>query len=308
MNAAPSLVILAAGLGSRFGSLKQLEGFGPHGETIIDYSIYDAVKAGFGKMVFVIRKSLEKDFTATVLSRIPDKIPVELAFQELSKVPGNLPVPETRQKPWGTGHALWSVASQVQEPFAVINADDFYGFTSFQQMADFLKNSYHFTGSKPAWCLAGYPLENTLSVNGSVSRAICQVDENNLLQAIRELKEIFKNNDQIVAHVSADNDLLLTGQEKVSMNFWGFTPAIFPLLDSYLQQFLKEQRHSEKAEFYLSEAVNQMLIENLATVKVLTAAEQWMGVTYPEDKAVVKQQLGALLAQKIYPNPLWNSI
>ena len=308
MNAAPSLVVLAAGMGSRYGSLKQLESFGPEGETIIDYSIYDAVQAGFGKIVFIIRKSLEKDFTAAVLSRVPDSVSVELAFQEIDQVPGNVIVPKTRQKPWGTGHALWSAAGQVQEPFAVINADDFYGFSAFKQVADFLKNTDFSSGAQPAWCLAGYELANTLSKNGSVSRALCKVDPTNLLQSVRELKEIFKNNDQIVARLPEGDHLILTGQETVSMNFWGFTPAIFPLLEKYLQQFLIEQSYSEKAEFYLSEAVNQMLAENRATVKVLTSPDQWMGVTYPEDKAVVKQQLDVLLNQKIYPNPLWNSV
>ncbi|WP_228466865.1 nucleotidyltransferase family protein [Adhaeribacter swui] len=307
MEQAPTLVVLAAGMGSRYGKLKQLDSFGPNGETIMDYSIYDAVKAGFGKIVFVIRKVLEEEFTATILSRVPAQVPVVLAFQELQVVPGNLAVPASREKPWGTGHALWSARAQIQEPFAVINADDFYGYSSFRQVADFLKNSSRSNSTKPQWCLAGYPLLNTLSKNGSVSRALCKVDENKQLLSVRELKEIFKKEDQIVASLPQQKELHLTGQETVSMNFWGFTPAIFPVLENYLVAFLKKQNHTEKAEFYIPEAVNQMLTDNVATVQVLTSADQWMGVTYPEDKEEVKRQLSELIATGQYPQKLWPS-
>jgi len=304
MNNAPSLVILAAGMGSRYGSLKQLDTFGPNGETIIDYSVYDAMRAGFSKIIFVIRKSLEQEFTETILAKLPASISVELAFQDLNKVPGKILVPESRKKPWGTGHAVWTVGTQVHEPFAVINADDFYGFSAFQQMAEFLKGT-DTSANLPAWCLSGYALVNTLSKNGTVSRGLCEVNEENKLLSVRELKEIERNENEIVAHLPEGKKLTLTGQEIVSMNFWGFTPAIFPILDEYLTQFLSKHATSEKEEFYLSEAVNQMLIEKRASVQVLTSNDQWMGVTYPEDKMEVKQQLAELIARGAYPQELW---
>ena len=300
----PSLVVLAAGMGSRYGGLKQMDTFGPNGETIIDYSVYDAIRAGFGKIYFVIRRSLEQDFTEAVVSKIGRHIPVELIYQELDQVPGSFTVPTTRKKPWGTGHAVWSAGKQVKEPFAVINADDFYGFSAFEQVASFLKTTG--TGlTTPAWCLAGYVLASTLSENGSVSRGLCMVDDQNNLLSVKELKEIRKNGDQIIAQLPDQEVLPLTGKETVSMNFWGFTPAIFPILDTYFQDFLKEQGQSEKGEFYLSEAVNQMLTEKRAQVTVLTSTDQWMGVTYPEDKITVTQQLTQLISDGLYPEVLW---
>ncbi|QMU29349.1 nucleotidyltransferase family protein [Adhaeribacter radiodurans] len=306
MRNAPSLVILAAGMGSRYGGLKQLDTFGPNGETIIDYSVYDAIRAGFSKIVFVIRKSLEQEFIETILAKLPTSISVELAFQDISKVPGNVSIPETRRKPWGTGHAVWTVGGQVNEPFAVINADDFYGFAAFQQMADFLKNT-DTSANLPAWCLSGYALVNTLSKNGTVSRGLCKVNEENKLLSVRELKEIERNENEIVANLPEGKKLTLTGQEIVSMNFWGFTPAIFPILNKYLAQFLEKYATSEKDEFYLSEAVNQMLMEKRASVQVLISSDQWMGVTYPEDKMEVKQQLAELIARGAYPSKLWEN-
>ncbi|MDQ4139104.1 MAG: nucleotidyltransferase [Bacteroidota bacterium] len=306
MNKALSLVVLAAGMGSRYGGLKQLDTFGPSGETIMDYSVYDAVRAGFSKIIFVIRRSLEEDFRKAVLAKLPPTITVEFAFQELSHVPAGISVPETRKKPWGTGHAVWTVASQVNEPFAVINADDFYGADAFRQVANFLKNTDISSGF-PAWCLSGYALVNTLSKNGTVSRGLCEVDEENKLLSVRELKEIQWNESEIVAHLPEGKKLILTGQETASMNFWGFSPAIFPILDEYLTQFLNKSATSEKEEFYLSEAVNQMLTEKRASLQVLTSSEQWMGVTYPEDKMEVKQQLESLISQGRYPENLWST-
>lgn len=304
MNGIPGLVVLAAGMGSRYGSLKQMDTFGPNGETIIDYSVYDAIRAGFGKVIFVIRRSMAKEFTEAVVSKIAKQVPVELVFQELDQVPGNFSVPATRQKPWGTGHAVWSAAKQVQESFAVINADDFYGLSAYEQAAAFLQTTdLH---SQPAsWCLAGYPLASTLSEHGSVSRGLCMVDKSNKLVSIKELKEIARTEKSIVATLPNQEVLPLTGQETVSMNFWGFTPAVFPVLEKYFRQFLKEQGHTEKGEFYLSEAVNQMVAEELAQVTVLTSTDQWMGVTYPEDKRAVTQQVRKLISEGLYPEVLW---
>ncbi|PSR52310.1 nucleotidyltransferase [Adhaeribacter arboris] len=304
MNNAPTLVVLAAGMGSRYGGLKQLDTFGPNGETIMDYSVYDAIRAGFKKIIFVIRRNLEEEFKEAILAKLPRSLAVELAFQDIHQVPGEIAVPSNRKKPWGTGHAVWTVAPQVQEPFAVINADDFYGAEAYEQMVNFLKNT-NVSGSLPAWCLSGYALVNTLSKNGTVSRGLCEVNEENKLLSVRELKEVQSTEHEIVANLPEGKKMILTGQETISMNFWGFTPAIFPILDEYLIQFLQKAATSEKEEFYLSEAINRMLMEKRATVQVLTSSEQWMGVTYPEDKMEVKQQLTQLITQGRYPQQLW---
>lgn len=300
----PSLVILAAGLGSRYGSLKQLAAFGPHGETLLEYSVYDAMRAGFGKIVFIIRRAMAAEFTEVVVRKIEQFVPVELVFQELENIPGTAPVNPARQKPWGTGHALWSAAGQVQEPFAVINADDFYGPAAFAQVAAYLQTPTSVT-DLPAWCLVGYPLRNTLSPHGAVSRALCQVDAHGNLQAIKELKEITAHGATATAMLPDGQQLPLNGQEIVSMNFWGFTPAVFPVLERYLVDFLREQGQTEKGEFYLSEAANQMLAARLAQIAVLPSADQWLGVTYPADKAAVQQQLTRLTAQGAYPALPW---
>jgi NDP-sugar pyrophosphorylase family protein len=296
--------VLAAGMGSRYGSLKQLDAFGPHGETIMDYAVYDAVKAGFGKIFFVIRRNMEKAFTEAVVAKIAATVSVELIFQDLEHVPGGFSVPTTRQKPWGTGHALWSAARQVQTPFAVINADDFYGLSAFRQVATFL-GAVTANQNPPTWCMVGYPLAGTLSANGPVSRGLCEVDATGNLLSVKELKEINRSGEKIIAALSFDRDLNLTGHETVSMNFWGFTPAVFPILENYLQQFLHESGHSEKEEFYLSEAVNRIVAENLASVQVLTSSDHWMGVTYPEDKEALIRHLANLQGPDLYPSVFW---
>ena len=302
MTGKPTLLVLAAGMGSRYGSLKQLDAFGPHGETLIEYAVYDAQLAGFGRVVFVIRREIEKEFTDVVVARTARFLPVDLVFQELTHLPITLPEAANRRKPWGTGHAVWSAAAAIREPFGVINADDFYGSGAFKNTVA----NWQQTTIVPndSWCLVGYALADTLSPHGAVSRALCETDAQNNLKSIRELKEIKITGTAITA-VLPDGQLLdLTGKELVSMNFWGFTPAVFPVLEKYFTEFLKQQAASDKAEFYLSEAVNTMLQNHEASIRVLPAGGKWMGVTYPDDKPAVKTSLAHLVAQGAYPSPL----
>ncbi|MEM6842455.1 MAG: sugar phosphate nucleotidyltransferase [Bacteroidota bacterium] len=296
----PTLLVLAAGMGSRYGGLKQVDQFGPSGESIIDYSVYDAIRAGFGKVVFVIRQSLEEQFKEVFLQRFPDAIEVAYVFQELEKLPVGFELPAQREKPWGTGHAVWVAAHQVNEPFAVINADDFYGRESLQRMADFLSNP-----PENSHCLLGYKLENTLSDFGYVSRGICEV-ENESLQSITERTHIERKSDgQIIYQTDEGQEVPLSGEATASMNLMGFTPDVFSVFERCFTDFLKENSQHPKKEFYLPSVMNEIIHSNIAKVKVVLTPDTWFGVTYPEDKKVAKQTLNDLVAQGVYPANLW---
>lgn len=298
----PTLLVLAAGMGSRYGSLKQVDAFGPNGETIIEYSIYDAIKAGFGRVVFVIRKSIEEEFKKAVLPKLKGKIEVDFVLQELDILPEEFSLPENREKPWGTGHAIWVAASRIKEPFATINADDFYGYQSFKLIADFLKiqkEAYQY-------CMVGYQLKNTLSEHGAVTRAICEMDDEGNLEKLTEQTHIIKT-ERGIEILNDEKKEILSGNEIVSMNLMGFMPSVFPYFETYLIEFLQKNIHNPKAEFYLPEVVNKLVQSGKAKVKVLPSAEKWFGVTFPKDKEVVVQNLKDLIASQLYPENLWSS-
>ena len=298
----PTLLVLAAGMGSRYGSLKQVDKLGPSGESIIDYSIYDAIRAGFGKVVFVIRKSIEADFRE-VFGRFADKIEVDYAFQELDAIPQGLQVPEDRQKPWGTGHAILVAASKIKTPFAVINADDFYGAQSFKVMADHLTAKH--TSDKDLYSMVGYVLENTLSEHGHVSRGVCELTKNDILTSVVERTQI-QPMDGKIAFKDQDNSWhALSGKEIVSMNFWGFPQSVFALLEEKFKLFIVANLQNPKAEFYIPFAVNDLVKEGKACVKVLKTSDMWFGVTYKEDKDTTVSKLNELVTNGIYPKKLW---
>jgi UTP-glucose-1-phosphate uridylyltransferase len=297
----PSLLILAAGMGSRYGGIKQIDSFGPHGEKIIDYSIYDAIRAGFGKVVFVIRKEIENDFRDAVLGKFDDLIDIEFAFQELTLNYPDLPAVPDRQKPWGTSHAVLCARHKINEPFAVINADDFYGADAFVQMANFLTSD----SDDKRHSMVGYRLSNTLSEFGSVSRCVCNTDDKGFLLSVTEMTKIYRKDGQIVAE---DSDSLKALPENtiVSMNFWGFKPNIFTYLESQFIEFVKENHTNLKAEFYIPLSVDLLMKNNGFRVKVLDNAAEWFGVTYREDREFVDKSLNRLIRAGAYPENLWN--
>ncbi len=296
----PTLVVLAAGMGSRYGGLKQIDAFGPQGEAIIEYSIFDAIRAGFGKVVFIIRKTIEKDFKTFVGSKFEGKIKVEYAFQEIENIPEGFSVPEGRDKPWGTAHAMMMARDFVNEPFAIINADDFYGADAYQVMADYLKV---LSNTSTAFSLLGYYVKNTLSENGSVSRGVCKVDKDNFLQSITERTKIFRKDDAIVYE---EDDVLtpLAPEVPVSMNFMGFTPVVFDMLEEKFIQFLKDNINTPKSEFYIPLALSLFVEEKTASVAVLETSAKWFGVTYQEDKVSAQTQLTTLISKGEYPHSL----
>lgn len=299
-----TLLVMAAGMGARYGGLKQLYTFGPHEEAIIDYSIYDAIHAGFSKIVFVIRKEIEKEFTATILKRIsPPHIKIEVAYQEIdSYVPKSISITKDRKKPWGTGHAVLAARDKIQEPFAVINADDFYGRTSYQVIANFLRNN------PTQYALVGYQLKKTLSENGFVSRGICNIDSSGNLQSINEHTKIVADPEHHFIDWQPDGKhTYLTGNETVSLNLWGFQPAFFDFLGKKFEEFLKIKGQDANAEFYLPAAVDAAINENVATFAVLPTPENWFGITYKEDAEKVKIEIQNKLKLGEYPENLWLS-
>jgi UTP-glucose-1-phosphate uridylyltransferase len=298
----PTLLVLAAGMGSRYGSLKQVDKLGPSGETITDYSIYDAIRAGFGKVVFVIRKSIEADFKE-VFHKFNNKIEVEYVYQELDNVPEGIKVPADRQKPWGTGHAVMVAVENIKTPFAVINADDFYGAGSFQTIANHLSKIY--SDDIETYCMVGYKLENTLSEHGHVSRGVCRTTEENILKSIVERTQIQRINEKIVYKEAEEIWKPLTGNEIVSMNFWGFPPTVFKNLKEKFKVFIENNYQNLKAEFYLPFAVNDLINEGKAKVSVLQTPDLWFGVTYKEDKETTISKLHELVNKGIYPENLW---
>ncbi|MCK9292104.1 MAG: sugar phosphate nucleotidyltransferase [Bacteroidales bacterium] len=298
----PSLLIMAAGMGSRYGSLKQLDHFGPSGETIMDYSIYDALRAGFGKVVFIIRESFAEEFEQLIIKKIKPFIQVEWVFQETDKLPQGFLCPEGRTKPWGTAHAALMAKDSIQEPFAVINGDDFYGSTAFQTMAGFLNG---ITATDTLYALIGYPLGATVSSFGSVSRGICEHDTQNLLTKITERTNIRYEEGEIIFTDEHGQSQVVAANTPVSMNFWGFSPAWFKQTENIFIEFLKDHGNSLSSEFYIPFVVDQLIQQKTATVEVLKTQAKWFGVTYKEDKPQVKQQLQMLIDTGHYPPELW---
>lgn len=299
----PTLLILAAGMGSRYGGLKQLDGVGPAGETIMDYSVYDAIRAGFGKVVFVIRESFADEFKEKVTNKFSGHVEVEFVYQEVNTpVKGVDDLPE-RTKPWGTAHAMMMAADVINEPFAVINADDYYGVTSFEKMCDFLKNRC----STSNYSMVGYILSKTISDNGTVSRGVCALGENNSLDTITESHKIERVNG-IIQHVVNDEAHPLADDTLVSMNFFGFHNEIFEHSRQMFIDFVKDNYENPKAEFYIPLVVNTMMEEKGLEVTVLDCDEKWYGVTYKADKEDVENALLGLTKQGTYTNPLWSSV
>ncbi|TVQ09660.1 MAG: nucleotidyltransferase [Bacteroidetes bacterium] len=293
-----TLLILAAGMGSRYGGIKQLDKVGPSGETIMDYSIYDALQAGFNKIVFVIRKSFEQQFRELIVQKLKPLAEVHLAFQEIDNLPPGYSFSAEREKPWGTGHAIWTARHLIHEPFAMINADDFYGKEAFLTMADFLKNKAPENLSHFAMC--GYRLENTLSEHGTVSRGVC-VTKDNLLQSIEEHTRISRKENGAISDTGGETEKGLTSDTSVSMNFWGFTPAIFDHLESNLHAFLEDYAQDKKKELYIPLVVDELIRDGKATVEVIRSTARWFGVTYREDKEMAVRRLKELTEMKLYP-------
>lgn len=297
----PTLVILAAGMASRYGSMKQVQSFGPSGETIMEYSIYDAIKAGFGKVAFIIRKEFAEAFKAQIEPKIQGKIQIEYVFQELTAFMGNHTLPEDRVKPWGTAHAVLCCKELVKEPFAVINADDFYGRDAFKKAYEFLTTQCN----KTTYGIVGYKLRNTLSENGSVSRGVCEVDAYSNLLEVNERTKIFRNaNDEIVFEdISGIHPI--SGSKFVSMNLMCFAPNFIDLSEKLFDSFLDRNIRDYKSEFYLPFVLNHFINHNMGDVKVVPTESQWFGVTYKEDAPSVKASVENLVASKEYPTNLW---
>lgn len=300
----PTLFVLAAGMGSRYGGLKQLDGLGPNGETIMDYSIYDAIKAGFGKIVFVIRPSFEKDFRDVVLDKFKGLIETDLVFQEISNVPEGCSYTPEREKPWGTNHAVLMGKDAIKEPFAVINADDFYGQESFAVLADFLKSV---AGKSNEYCMVGYHVGNTLSESGAVSRGVCVVDEKGLLQNVVERTHIEEKGGKINFLDEKGEEVEISANTPVSMNMWGFTPDYFDYSLEFFKEFLAEHGQKLKSEFYIPLAVNELIVQGKASCKVLDTPSKWFGVTYAEDRPQVVLKINELIRKGVYPQSLFNN-
>lgn len=297
----PTLLILAAGLGSRYGGVKQMDKVGPSGESIIDYSIYDAIRAGFGKVVFVINKKIEKDFKEIFEPKLNGKIKTEYVLQEIDKLPEGFIVPEDRLKPWGTAHAILSAKDVINEPFAVINADDFYGRNSYESIARFFADA---TDEKEL-CMVGFNLGKTITDWGSVSRGVCSLDNEDYLKEVVEHTKIQKNGETIECIDEDGNSKPLSADVKVSMNFWGFTPFLFEYLETGFVKFLEEKINVPKSEYFIPNVISEMIDTGAARVKVLESAEQWFGVTYKEDKPRVIENVNALVNKGVYPAELW---
>ena len=297
----PTLFILAAGMGSRYGGLKQLDGLGPNGETIMDYSVFDAMRAGFGKVVFVIRKDFEEDFRNVVLSKYADHVPCEVCFQGIDNLPEGFTRNPERTKPWGTNHAVLMAKDIIKEPFMVINADDFYGKESFEVMAKFLLDV---NGQEGKYCMAGYRVGNTLSEHGTVSRGVCATDKMGFLTDVVERTAIENKNGHVVYQ---DNgvDVEIPFETPVSMNMWGFTPEYFTYAEEAFKAFLTENAQELKAEFYIPTLVNDMIKSGKATCQVLDTTAKWFGVTYADDRQMVVDKIQALVDAGIYPNKLF---
>ena len=298
----PTLYILAAGMGSRYGGLKQLDGLGPNGETIMDYSVYDALRAGFGKIVFVIRHDFEQEFREKIISRYEGHVPVEVVFQDLNNLPEGFTAPEGRTKPWGTGHAVLMGKDVIHEPFAVINADDYYGADSFRVLADFLTSV---AGKSNTYGMVGFNISNTLSENGGVSRGYCKVDEQGYLTDVTECHGIERKDGKLI-HVLADGSVAdFPENASVSMNMWGFTPDYFQYSEEAFVEFLKVNGKELKSEFYIPSVVNDLIKQGKISLKVEKTASRWFGVTYAADRAATVAEFKRLVDEGVYPSPLF---
>ncbi len=299
----PTLLILAAGMGSRYGGLKQIDPVGPSGEAIIDYSVYDALRAGFGRLVFVIRRDIESAFRASIGRRFEDKAPVEYAFQEVDALPPGCSPPPGRTKPWGTGHAVLTAGDLIHEPCAAINADDFYGTESYRLLTEHLRTTTDDDVAR--YAMVGFRLANTLSDSGSVSRGVCECDARGFLRNIREIVKIEKHADG-ARYTDGDGvERVMSGETIVSMNFWGFTPSIFRYLRRDFATFVEAHGGSEKAEFQVPTAVGRLVAAGEARVRVLSTPERWCGVTYQADKPSVIARIRHLVDCGVYPSRLW---
>jgi len=291
----PTLLVLAAGMGSRYGGLKQIDSVGPSGETVLDYAVFDALRAGFGRVVFVIRREFESVFREKIGAKYAGKIIVDYVFQSLDALPPGFVIPAGREKPWGTGHAVWCARESVREPFAVINADDFYGADSLVQLARFLDQRS--AGGAAEFAIVGFRLANTLSEHGMVSRGICTARPDGTLESITERTGIVADD--------VGEGRTFSGREIVSMNCWGFTPAVFAGIDRQFRAFLAKYGSDPKAEFYLPAAISTLIQRSEATVRVLPTVDSWFGVTYREDKPRVIAELASLVSEGVYPAKLF---
>ncbi len=297
----PTLLILAAGIGSRYGGVKQMDEIGPSGESIIDYSVFDAIREGFGKVVFVINPKIEKDFKAIYQQRLSGKIEAAYVLQKLDNIPEGVSFSPERVKPWGTGHAVLAAREVINTPFAVINADDFYGRQAFEVLGNFLSQ---LNNNETRYAMVGYQLKNTLSENGSVSRGICSIKKG-LLTDVVERKKIYRTDGQIVFEEN-DREIPITGNSLVSMNFWGFTPKYFAQSEAWFVDFIRENARQLKAEFYIPYVVNKLITQGNASVRVLESRDRWFGVTYQEDKAVTIERVRQMVREGRYPESLWD--
>lgn len=301
----PTLLLLAAGMGSRYGGLKQLDGLGPNGETIMDYSIYDAIQAGFGKIVFVIRKDFEEQFRTQVLSKYEGHIPTELVFQSIDNIPEGFSVPEGREKPWGTNHAVLMAKNVINEPFCVINCDDFYSRDCFKVIGNFLANLPE--GAKNQYAMVGFRVGNTLSENGTVSRGICTTNaEKHLVDVVERTK--IERCDGKVQYIGDEGEWVVTDDNTpVSMNVWGFTPDYFEYSEAYFKEFLSDKKNIEnkKSEYFIPLMVNKLINDGTASVEVLDTTSSWFGVTYPEDRESVVTKIQSLVDESVYPSKLF---
>ena len=298
----PSLLVLAAGLGSRYGGVKQIDPVGTHGEALLDYSVFDAMTSGYGKVVFIIRPDIEKDFREKLFDRIARNMDAEYVFQthESLLTPEQIKLSAERTKPWGTVHALLCAKDAIKTPFTVINADDFYGREAYGILGDYLST---LSNDSTEHAMVGYLLKNTMSPMGSVSRGICQVKDG-LLETMRENTKIEYEGDRIVSHLP-EGDVYLTGDEWVSMNFFGFTPRVFDYMTGYWERFIKENASQMKAEVLLPNCAGEVVQKGEGTIKVFSTNEKWFGMTYHEDRETVKQNLALKTKQGIYPEKLW---
>ena len=291
---------MAAGMGSRYGGLKQIDPVDPYGNMIIDFSIYDAVRAGFKKVIFIIKKENEQDFRDAIGDRLSDKVEIVYVHQDLNNIPEGFQVPEGRVKPWGTGQAVYAARNLVKGPFAVINADDFYGADGFRKLAGALESD-----DPKAFCMCGFFLKNTLSENGSVSRGICERNPDGTLKTVVEHTKIERKNGKIVSTLEDGKTVIFTGDEIVSMNMWGFQASLFDSLETLFTEFLKAHGTELKSEFYIPFVADTLVRQGKASVQVLTSEDSWFGVTYQEDKPVVKSGLDALVKAGKYPEKLF---
>ena len=297
----PTLLVLAAGMASRYGSMKQIQSFGPDGETIMDYSIYDAIRAGFGKVVFVIRKEFEENFKSIFEPKLNGKIKTEYVDQSLAHFTDAFEISQERTKPWGTAHAVLCAKEVIKEPFAVINADDFYGRDAFEKAVAFLTSE----AAPNKYCIIGYELAKTLSQNGTVSRGVCDVNANNDLVSIKERTKIYRENEKIV-YEENDGKHEVPEDSKVSMNFWGFDPSVFSFIEKLFHEFLKENGNEPKAEFFIP-IIGDAFIKTGGMIKVIPTDAQWFGVTYKQDAPTVKEDINKLIKAGEYPSSLWKN-